>query len=84
MDEEKYSKKVTLHCPTCGNTKFEFEEPIGSNLKSIHCPSCNKDFSKDELINENNRVIEDNIEEIKKEVVKDLKKDLKKLFKNIK
>lgn len=80
MNGKNYSKKVPLNCPTCDNTQFEFEETNESNIESIHCPSCNRNFSKDELIGENQRVIDNNIEEIKSEVVKNLKK----MFKNIK
>jgi len=84
MDNDKYSRKVSLHCPTCGNTKFEFDDNVDPSIKSIRCPSCNREFSKDELIRENSRVINNNVEEVKKEVLNDVKKEFQNMFKKFK
>lgn len=84
MNSEKYSKKVNLRCPTCGNTQFEFDNKKDSNVKSIRCPSCNREFSKDELIRENREIIDANVGAIKQQVIKDIKKGFKNIFKKFK
>jgi uncharacterized Zn finger protein (UPF0148 family) len=78
MNNEKYSRKVTLHCPTCGNSDFEYDP---NTTGSIRCPSCEREFSKDDLIRENREIIENNIDEIKREIVKDIKKEFQNIFK---
>lgn len=80
MNDEKYSRKVTLSCPTCGNSNFEYDP---NNTGSIRCPSCEREFSKDELIRENGEIIENNLDEVKREIAKDIKKELQNLFKNL-
>ena len=84
MDSEKYKRKVTLVCPTCGNTQFEYEDDLGSSNQLIRCPSCNSEFAKEELIRKNKRVIDNNVDEMKKEVIKDVEKEIKNIFKNLK
>jgi hypothetical protein len=47
----------------------------------IQCADCKNVFTKAELIEANQDVINANIEEVKEELLKDLDKKLKKLFK---
>lgn len=74
MEDSKYKREVKLHCPTCGSKDFEFEENIDDGVKGIKCISCNRIFSKNELIEENSKNIEKNIEDIGDDIIKDLGK----------
>lgn len=79
--KDDYSKSVSLFCPICGNDQFESEE------SDINCPvtcvSCKQVFSREELQEYNQSLIDNAIDEIKDEVVSDLTKDIKKIFKNL-
>lgn len=74
MDSKKYDRSVSLLCPTCGNSEFEYDdEDLG---RGIACLSCGRVFSRNELIEENGDNIEANVEEIGEEVVEDVAKEL--------
>ncbi|SFP58481.1 hypothetical protein SAMN03159463_04514 [Mesorhizobium sp. NFR06] len=76
ISPDKYARSVTLLCPTCGNTQFEFE---GSdhNVNSIRCPSCDRTFTKEELIHENGEVVSASVDEMSREIINDITKDFK-------
>lgn len=80
MNRDKYNRKVTLHCTNCGNTQFEYDDSVDFGNQIIKCSSCNGEYSKNELMRKNKKVIDSNIEDVKKEVIKDIKKDLGKIF----
>lgn len=83
------SRKVSLHCPVCGNTMFSnvdesldntnLAEAPGSTL--FKCSDCGNVISKDDLIKANEGVINANVEDVKNEALKEFDKELKKLFK---
>ncbi len=73
MDSEKYSRSVSLMCPTCAHKDFEFEDAEGP----IRCMSCDRTFTRDELIRENGELIETEVEEVKAEVFKDVTNELR-------
>ncbi len=83
------SRNVTMRCPICGNDQFTsldselYDLSAAPDDTRIQCSDCQKVFTKAELIEENQAVINDNIEEIKKEVVKEIEKDLKKALKKL-
>lgn len=76
-------RNVKLYCNICGNDQFESLDKEFVNLKEapgtvrIRCSDCGKIFTKEELIEENQRVIDANIEDIKREAIKDVEKELK-------
>lgn len=72
MDASKYSRSVTLLCPTCGNTDFERD---GDN-SPLRCVGCDRVFEREELIRENGEVIEAELDEMKAEVLRDVEKEL--------
>lgn len=80
-------RKVTLLCPLCGNDQFEsldeeFEDLLhASDDVRVRCSDCGSIFTKGELIESNQDIINANIEEIKQEAIKELEKKLKKMFK---
>lgn len=80
-------RNVTLHCPVCGNDQFScLDEEINDGPDTpddtrYQCADCKSIFTKAELIEENQDIINANIEEVKEELLKDLKKELKRIFK---
>jgi hypothetical protein len=82
MDSEKYDRSIVLNCPTCGNTDFETSEDDNNPL--VKCVSCNREITKDDLINENGENIDFNVEEVADEVLSDLSKMFKSAFKGSK
>ncbi|PMH75147.1 ECs_2282 family putative zinc-binding protein [Vibrio cyclitrophicus] len=84
MNPEKYNRNISLLCPTCGCSEFSYGEGVDETIQIMTCASCNREFNKDDLIQENSENIDEHLSEIKDEVVKDaadeLRKSLKKAF----
>lgn len=84
MNPDKYNRSIKLLCPTCGCTKFLYEEGVDEEIQVMTCASCEREFNREELICENRENINEHLSEIKKEVTKDptdeLRKSLKKAF----
>lgn len=78
------SRKVTLFCDVCGNDQFIKLDEIECELcdapdeTRIQCLDCRKVFTKTELLEVNQEVINANIEEIKSEAIKEMEKKLAK------
>lgn len=81
MDSEKYTRSVTLLCPTCGNSILEQSEDGDNQEGMIRCPSCDRTMSKEELIHENGVVLNSAVDEMKAEVLEDVQKELKDMLK---
>lgn len=81
------SRNVTLYCDVCGNDQFSTLDEIACELTDapdetrIQCSDCKKIFTKAELLEVNQEVIDANIEDIKKEAVKEFEKELAKALK---
>ena len=76
MNTDKYNRSVGLNCPTCGNDQFEFEGGE-ETISSAKCASCGREFTKDDLIEENSENISEHIKEMGEEITKDFAKDLR-------
>ena len=81
------SRNVTLFCNVCGNDQFSTSDEITCELKEapdetkVKCSDCGKIFTKAELLEVNQEVINANIEDIKNEAVKEFEKELAKALK---
>lgn len=81
------NRNITLRCPTCGNDQFFCVDVNFDDLSDapdevkLKCADCNSIFTKGELIDGNQDVINANIEDIKNEAMQEIKKSLKKIFK---
>lgn len=81
------SRNVTLFCDVCGNDQFSTLDEIKCELSEapdetrMQCSDCGKVFTKVELLEVNQEVINTNIEEIKKEAIKEMEKKLAKALK---
>jgi transposase-like protein len=84
MDSSKYNRKVTMHCPNCGNTKFEYDEKDKSKNRKVKCSSCKAEFTDDQLQKRNKKLIDKNIKEIEKQAVKDVETEISKMLKKFK
>lgn len=80
-----YNREVKLFCPTCGNDQFESldTDDLQHAIEDVRlkCSDCQMIYTKKELIDGNQEVIEANIDEVKDELMNDLQKKLKKMFK---
>lgn len=78
------SKKVSLLCSVCGNSQFtaldcEDKEILEFSEAPIYkCSDCGCEFSREQLIEENQEMINANLNDVKTEAVNELKKELQK------
>ena len=80
------SRNVTMFCDVCGNDQFSTLDEIKCELSEapetrVQCSDCGKIFTKAELLEVNQEVINANIEEIKNEAIKEMEKKLAKALK---
>lgn len=83
--KNNYTNKVEMMCPSCKGKMFEYNAEEKNS--KITCKSCNKQFTKEELLKNNHRNIENNFKKLGEEAMKDFANDFKKMFsqnKNIK
>ena len=79
------NKIIRLYCPICGNDQFislddaEFIDSTDSTR--FKCSDCKNTFTKEEIIESNEDIINANIEEFEEDVLRDIEKELKKIFK---
>ena len=81
MKPDKYDRSINLLCPTCGCKDFSYEEGVDEAIQIMTCASCEREFNKDELLQENSENIDEHLSEIKNEVKKDLADQLRKSLK---
>lgn len=83
------SRNVKLYCNICGNDQFESLDEEFVNLKEasetvkMRCSDCGKVYTKAELLEENQGIINANIEDIKKEAAKEVERELKRALRKL-
>lgn len=83
------SRNVAMICPICGNDQFSVMDEVVEDFSSaeddirIQCLDCKTIFTKAELIEENQEVINVNIEEITQEAIKEIDYDLRNALKKM-
>lgn len=80
MKPDKYNRSINMLCPTCGSTDFSYDEGVDESIQIMTCVSCEREFNKDELLQENSENIDEHLSEIKSEVKKDLVDQMRKSF----
>lgn len=75
MDSDKYSLSINLLCPTCGHGDFEHDAAVEDG--PIRCTSCDRMFTREELIRENGEIVDSQVSEVKAEIVADFAKELR-------
>ena len=68
-------------CPTCGCSSFSYDEGVNETIQIMTCASCEREFTKDELMLENSENIDEHLSEIKSEMVNDIADDIRKSLK---
>lgn len=78
--KDSYDKSIQLRCITCGDTDFEFND----EKTWVKCNRCGKEYlgGYDELVELNQKKINDELENTKKEIAKDFKDDITKMMKD--
>ena len=82
MLKKDYSRDIKLRCVVCGDTdSFKVDD----NVQTIICERCGRECpgGKDELIELNQQLIDEEVEDIKAEVTKDVQKEFNKMIKSI-
>ena len=77
MDAEKYNRDISLMCPTCGCTQFEYHSGVDETIELVKCASCGRKIPKDDLLRENSENISEHVKEVGDQVVQDAAKELK-------
>ena len=83
------SRNVRLICRVCGNDMFETLDNTEDMLTApdntkLKCSDCKKVYTKRELLDDNEEVINSNIEDIRRDAVEEIKRELNKSLKRIK
>lgn len=81
MNPDKYTRQVSLACPTCGSSHFSYEQGVDEAIEMMKCASCERQFTKDELLRENGENIDEHLHEIAKEATEDLAKEFRDMLK---
>lgn len=76
MNEEKYSRSVTMICPTCGCDQFAYDGEA-ELVESMTRASCGRVFGRQELIDENGENLSAHVQEMGEEIVKDAAKEMR-------
>lgn len=82
MLKKDYSRDIKLRCVVCGDTdSFNIDD----NVQTIICERWGREYpgGKDELIELNQQLIDEEVEDIKAEVTKDVQKEFNKMIKSI-
>lgn len=82
MNPDKYDQTINLTCPTCGCSDFAFDRGVDEKIEVMKCASCDREFSKDELLRENSENIDLHLSEIKEQITKDIADDFRKSLRN--
>lgn len=82
MLKDNYNKKVQLECATCGSQDFE----LNDDKTYIKCNTCEREYlgGYTELVEYNQRKINQSLEDVKHEVRDDIEQAFKDMFKKFK
>lgn len=82
MLKNNYNKNVQLECATCGGQDFEFND----DKTYIKCNTCEREYlgGYDELVEYNQRKINQTLEDVKHKVKHDVEQAFKDMFKKFK
>lgn len=74
MAKSDLSRSVSMQCSTCGGMQFEYEAETGP----FRCIGCDRTFTREELLRENGRLIDNEVGEMAAEVGKHAREELRK------
>lgn len=76
MNMDKYARNISLLCPTCGCSEYEYESGVDDAIEIAKCASCGRTVTKDELLRENSENIHEHVSEVADQFKKDIAKKL--------
>nr|WP_194704688.1 hypothetical protein [Xanthomonas phaseoli] len=68
FNTEKHSRSITLTCPTCAGTQFEYDEAETSGEAPMKCAGCERVLTRDELEEANAANISEHLKEFKRDM----------------
>lgn len=71
-----FNRSLELLCSTCGGKQFERESDAGP----LRCVGCDRSFTREELLRENGKLIDNEVGEIAANVGKWARSELRKAF----
>lgn len=74
MKDGDFTRSVSMQCSTCGGTKFEHETKMGP----FRCVGCDRTFTREELLRENGRLIDNEVDEMAADIGKHIRDALQK------
>jgi len=77
INPDKYNRSVSMLCPTCGESQFEYDAENLNDSSLVKCTHCQMTMTKAHLVETNSETIAVQAEEMGKEIVEDFKKDLR-------
>ncbi len=81
-------RNVVMLCSVCGNDRFksldvECEDFLHVNeIGRVRCSNCGTEYTKQDIIDSNEEIINSTIDEVKRESIKELEKEIKRLFRD--
>lgn len=66
MKSKNYDRQVILICSTCGETQFEFDDKVDKEIRKYKCISCDRTFTRDELLKKNGEIIDEQVSKIER------------------
>lgn len=81
---KEHSRSLTLICPTCAASRFEFDSSLDETIRQYHCTSCGLNFTLADIKAANSAQISAAVDLMKREILDDVKSSLHKAFKNSK
>lgn len=78
MKPNKYDIEVTLLCPECGSSSFQYDSETKDPTSIIKCASCGRECSREQLIQDNKSQMEKLASQAGEEAVKDFAKEMRK------
>ena len=74
FDAEKYGRKITLVCPTCGGSDFLIPD---TSEEPVSCVQCGRTIMRDDLVRENSENVQAHLEDVQTEIVRDIRKEFR-------
>ncbi|WP_298356016.1 hypothetical protein [uncultured Litoreibacter sp.] len=81
MNNNDFSRSMSLLCPVCAGDQFDFDRDLQEEQRTYTCSSCNHVSSHEEIMSSNRPRIEAEVDQIGKEIIAGAAKNLNEAFK---
>ncbi|RYZ76264.1 MAG: hypothetical protein EOP05_05540 [Proteobacteria bacterium] len=91
MSSEKLDEQMSLSCPSCGGTEFDFDQPEAAADDSaepeattlLQCAKCGKEITYGDLVSANAESVDQHVQDIGAEFAENLKANLQDAIKKL-